>query len=293
MVYGRKGAPGEFPISRVALKKQDMGVTRSCKRCLTPIKYRVTIAEAAEKHMENRGNLTNSNQAHDNDLYEKIVKLIQCENLKNGDRLPPERTLAKRLNVSRNTVRKTIKDMAAQGLLVTRQGSGTFISGDKAEYEENCVLDVCFSNKYTLEQLFEFRFFLECSIVELSAERIDQNSLNALKAILYDQQRARAMGNDESPYIRDFHQKLAETTRNPIFIALMQALNKALGKRRKNADENNLLRRKISHHWHHNIIDALEKGDREKCVSEMRRHILNSMGADCPLPIMIENPSEQ
>lgn len=45
-----------------------------------------------------------------------------------GDAIPSEGELALRFNVSQGTVRKAIDEMAAENLLVRRQGKGTFVS---------------------------------------------------------------------------------------------------------------------------------------------------------------------
>ena len=50
------------------------------------------------------------------------------------DALPPERDLATDFNVSRITVRKAIDGLVGEGLLVRRQGSGTFV---RARVEKN------------------------------------------------------------------------------------------------------------------------------------------------------------
>ncbi len=44
------------------------------------------------------------------------------------DALPPERDLAEELNVSRITVRKAIDGLVEEGLLIRKQGSGTFVT---------------------------------------------------------------------------------------------------------------------------------------------------------------------
>jgi GntR family transcriptional regulator len=48
------------------------------------------------------------------------------EDLAPGDALPPERTLAERLGVSRMTLRRVLEDLSREGLLIRRQGRGTF-----------------------------------------------------------------------------------------------------------------------------------------------------------------------
>lgn len=65
-------------------------------------------------------------------LYRQIKGLI-LQALENrewspGDAIPSETELASRFNVSQGTVRKAIDEMAAENLLVRRQGKGTFVA---------------------------------------------------------------------------------------------------------------------------------------------------------------------
>lgn len=46
-----------------------------------------------------------------------------------GMRLPPERELAARLGVARETLRRTLRELQHEGILERRQGAGTFVSG--------------------------------------------------------------------------------------------------------------------------------------------------------------------
>ncbi|WP_431824809.1 GntR family transcriptional regulator [Burkholderia sp. F1] len=48
--------------------------------------------------------------------------------LKAGEGLPPERDLAERLQVSRDTVRRAIDKLTRQGLIESRRGAGTFVA---------------------------------------------------------------------------------------------------------------------------------------------------------------------
>jgi GntR family transcriptional regulator len=48
--------------------------------------------------------------------------------LQPGDQLPPVRDLATRLRVNPNTVARVYRELQAEGLLSSRQGSGTFVS---------------------------------------------------------------------------------------------------------------------------------------------------------------------
>lgn len=65
-------------------------------------------------------------------LYQQIKALIiaqlQAGEWKAGEAIPSELDLAKRFGVSQGTVRKAIDEMAADNLLVRRQGKGTFVA---------------------------------------------------------------------------------------------------------------------------------------------------------------------
>ena len=65
-------------------------------------------------------------------LYQQLQRVLRSaiENRVIGpdDALPPERDLAEMLAVSRITVRKAIDELVEEGLLIRKQGSGTFVS---------------------------------------------------------------------------------------------------------------------------------------------------------------------
>lgn len=61
-------------------------------------------------------------------LERRLREAIESRVLGPDDALPPERELAEELAVSRITVRKAIDGLVEEGLLIRRQGSGTFVS---------------------------------------------------------------------------------------------------------------------------------------------------------------------
>lgn len=71
-------------------------------------------------------------EAHNLPLYQQLQRKLRLaiENRVLGadDALPPERDLAEELNVSRITVRKAIDGLVEEGLLIRKQGSGTFVT---------------------------------------------------------------------------------------------------------------------------------------------------------------------
>jgi len=67
-------------------------------------------------------------------LQRALRQAIESRVFGPDDALPPERDLADEFHVSRITVRKAIDGLVSEGLLVRRQGSGTFVS---ARVEKN------------------------------------------------------------------------------------------------------------------------------------------------------------
>ena len=62
-------------------------------------------------------------------LQRALREAIETSVLGPQDALPPERDLAADFGVSRITVRKALDGLVAEGLLIRRQGAGTFVSG--------------------------------------------------------------------------------------------------------------------------------------------------------------------
>lgn len=81
--------------------------------------------------------------------------MLLAGEFREGDRLPTERELALRLEVSRPTVREALSLMIQSGLLVARQGSGTFVA------------------PVDLEETMEMRRALEPLAAEHAARRRD------------------------------------------------------------------------------------------------------------------------
>src|SRR3712207_7561126 len=68
------------------------------------------------------------------EVVAQLREMIHRGQLRPGDRLPPERDLAKLLGVSRPTLRAGIRSLAAVGVLQSRQGAGTFVvKSDRSE----------------------------------------------------------------------------------------------------------------------------------------------------------------
>jgi GntR family transcriptional regulator / MocR family aminotransferase len=73
--------------------------------------------------LEGRGDLTAR-------IYRQLLDAILDGRLRTGERLPPSRELAQRLDVARNTVAVAYERLTAEGFLTARVGDGTYVSDE-------------------------------------------------------------------------------------------------------------------------------------------------------------------
>lgn len=71
-------------------------------------------------------------------LKNKLLKDIR-ENYKPNDIIPAEGEIEKLYNVSRITVRRAIEELGKEGILVKKQGKGTFVREQKILYDANSI----------------------------------------------------------------------------------------------------------------------------------------------------------
>ena len=73
--------------------------------------------------------LTNSdNKDIQKTIISKLKDLIEFKNLEPGDKLPSERMLSEKFDVSRSSIREAIQKLEFFGILMSKPQSGTFIA---------------------------------------------------------------------------------------------------------------------------------------------------------------------
>jgi DNA-binding FadR family transcriptional regulator len=134
-----------------------------------------------------------------------------------GEKLPNEAALADELAISRATVREAVKILVAQGLLETRQGSGTYVLSRVSPLPA-----LLGARSASLRDLFEARCALDVEAARLAAVRATPAQLQLLRAILAARGEF-APGVDRDTFIeRDFafHRAIVETSGNRALVDL-------------------------------------------------------------------------
>lgn len=208
-------------------------------------------------------------------VVEHLRQMIQKGELEPGARLPAERDLALRLNVSRASLRAGIGFLSAMGVLQSRHGSGTFVAEGPPALDGSMLQVLGSLHGYGPEQMFEARLILEQSLAGLAAERATAQHLSILAEEVVEMRAA--LDNPQEYLIHDvrFHRTLAAAAANPILTALMETVIAALyGQRRETVEYAQDL--KESAGMHRAIYRAIRARDARKARRTMALHLTNA-----------------
>jgi GntR family transcriptional repressor for pyruvate dehydrogenase complex len=205
----------------------------------------------------------------------RLREMIHRGELKHGDRLPPERDLAKLLGVSRPTLRAGIRSLAAVGVLQSKQGAGTFVVEADASpsLDSNSLRMMASLHGFTNAEMFEARLSLEMAIAALAAERATGDHLAAMAEELAEM--FAALDEPEEYLVHDmrFHQTIAAASGNRILTALMNMVAQILFDfRSKTVHRAHDL--KESAEMHRLIYRAIRERNPEAARATMRDHLL-------------------
>ena len=203
----------------------------------------------------------------------RIRDMIRKGELAPGDRLPPERKLAEAFGVSRNSLRQALQALAERKIIESRQGDGNYLlTSPEASLSEDIIIDTINEQSDFLHDIIEFRHMMEPQIAALAARRIQPDSLDRLKILVCDQQRALMADRQDDNFDVEFHQMLARCTGNRVIIQVIATIQSIVNETRSIWLQSSE-RRKASLEGHLRIIDALELGDSDAAFKTMKLHL--------------------
>ena len=94
-------------------------------------------------------------------VVDQVEELILQGVLRPGDRLPSERDLAKKVDVSRPILRDALKTLEERGLLATRHGGGTFVADVIGTVFSDAVVELVRRHPPAIADYLEYRREIE------------------------------------------------------------------------------------------------------------------------------------
>jgi DNA-binding FadR family transcriptional regulator len=154
-------------------------------------------------------------------VQDAIRAYILDNRLRAGDALPPEGDLARRLGVSRNSVREAVKAMESLGILETRRGSGLYVQAFSFEpLLENLPYGLLFDVR-ELAELLEIRRALETGLIGATMDSMPPEAVQALDDVVRAMEQRALKGESFPEEDRRFHQILFEPLGNQMLLKLL------------------------------------------------------------------------
>ena len=208
-----------------------------------------------------------------------IAGLITSGEFEVGARLPSERALAERFDVSRTLVREAVIVLEIQGTVEVRGGSGIYVCARPAGANRSTTF-VPPSGPGPFE-LLRARCLIESEIASVAAENRKDSDLDRIVAALAAMREHMHDKAANEAADRIFHLRIAEATGNSVLLQMVTALwdhTKAPIWSQMEAHFHTPALRQASQDDHQRIFTALLERDATGARAAMRAHIERVIG---------------
>jgi len=218
------------------------------------------------------GRTGNGNGLMREQVVNQVRLMIQEGKLRPGDRMPPERELARQLGVSRASLRAGLRFLSAMGVLNSRHGSGTFIADGPPTLNGAALNMLAALHGFTTEKMFEARRLVEVAVAGLAAEHATDEHLRIMSEEVTETYAA--LDDPQEYLIHDFgfHRAVGVASGNPILAAIMEMIAEVLYQRRcKTVGRSRDLKESVE--MHRKIYRAIRSRDGELARAAMSEHL--------------------
>jgi GntR family transcriptional repressor for pyruvate dehydrogenase complex len=163
-------------------------------------------------------------------ITEQLESMIIDGRLLAGQQLPPERELAERFAVSRPSLREAIQNLEARGLLLRKQGGGTFVKRNLTASVTDPLMALIAQRPETQFDLLEFRHALEGMAAYYAALRGQPDDQEKLSQSLHKISELTQLVDKtaESEALVDFYMTMALASQNLVLGHVMRSLKPML-----------------------------------------------------------------
>ncbi|WP_211107956.1 FadR/GntR family transcriptional regulator [Niveispirillum cyanobacteriorum] len=215
------------------------------------------------------------------DLFVKLEAQIRSGQLPPGSRLPTQKEIAEAENVSRTVVREAVARLTAQGLAVSRQGSGMYVA-DTAEYRAFQITKDELHELADIVKLLEMRLGVETEMAGLAAARRTTADIGAIQDALQAMRELRGDPVAAAKADTAFHMAIARATQNDYYARFVEFLGLRLVPPRNlylrdQPEEAHQAYAEKVHGEHEAILDAIVRMDPARARDAARHHMQESL----------------
>ena len=216
--------------------------------------------------------IKSDNKELQNSIISKIKDLINFKNLEPGDKLPSERKLSEKFEVSRSSIREAIHRLEFYGLLKSIPQSGTFIANIGVIAMNGMIEDILRLEEPDFKCLVETRILLELKTVRLAALRRTDKDLKNIKETLDAYKKKVLNGEDAVQEDLLFHLAIAKASGNSKMNTFMLTITPEIitnFEKYHVCDKNQVV---LAIEEHEDIYKAIEAQDPKLAKEKMKIH---------------------
>ena len=190
-------------------------------------------------------------------LAAQVLDLIGEGEFLPGARLPSERALAERFDVSRTSVREAIIALEIQGAVEVRGGSGIYVSATPPSNKIHPLLQISGPGPF---EILRARCLIESEIAAAAAESRKDSDLDRIFGALADMRKHMDDKAANEAADRRFHLHIAESTGNDVLLQMVKA---------KWDQSQGPVWEKIEHHFHTPALRIASQNDHQLIFNAM------------------------
>lgn len=209
-------------------------------------------------------------------IIDQIRTAILAGRLTPGDRLPPERELMEQFQVSKQTLRESLRALEHAGLIDVRKGvgGGAFVVEVDIQVTKENLANFLYFKNLSIENLSELRILIEPHAARKAAQGITHDDLQKLKNINEAARRKleQNMLQDLTKYEIRFHRLVAQNTGNPILILILDFVENLMEDFKKVLKPDRSFSESVLT-AHDQIYQAIADKNPDKAAASMERHV--------------------
>ncbi|WP_341366889.1 FadR/GntR family transcriptional regulator [Yoonia sp. BS5-3] len=163
-------------------------------------------------------------------VIRQIEGLILRGILRPGERLPSERELSERMDVSRPSLREALADLQNRGLLSSKAGAGVYVADVLGSAFAPALVSLFSEHNEAVFDYISFRRDMEGLAAERAAKLGSDTDLKVIDTIFQKMEAAHQKRNPatEAGLDADFHLSIIEASHNIIMLHMMRSMYELL-----------------------------------------------------------------
>lgn len=202
----------------------------------------------------------------------RIHEVIDEEGLKPGDRIPSERELVSRLQVSRSTVREALRALELLGIITTRRGQGTFLQPYQSHRLVELLAFYILRDETARDNLLEMRMLLETGGIRLAALRAQEEDLVGLEGIWSRMEKKVKEGEVPVEEDYEFHRRMMRASHNHLLLRVWYPVIQ-YGQTMRETSLNRIGRPQQALREHREILDAIRNRNPREAERRLEAHL--------------------